>query len=330
MADPLAPNDLDLPAIGMGCWSFAGGDYWGDQDVGQSIATVNAALDAGITFFDTAENYTGDHHSEDVLGQALMARRDEALIATKVAKPHLAPADVAAACEASLERLRTDHIDLYQIHWPNPDVPLAETIGAVAALKQAGKIRAFGVCNFGPGDLGDLLDITRPTSNQMPYNLLWRGLEEEVTPLLTRHDIGLMCYSPLAQGLLTGRFASADEARGGVASSRIFSSDRDMAGHNEQGFEDEAFAVIGQLVALAGEAGVHPASLASKWLLSRPMVRTILVGARAPQEIAAIAASHHGDVISSDVIDQLTVISEPLKQRLGGNLDMWNSPGRMR
>lgn len=330
MLDPLAPNDLDLPAIGMGCWSFAGGNYWGEQDVAQSISTVQAALDSGIILFDTAENYTDDHHSEEVLGRALNARREQALIATKVAKLHLAPEDVATACEASLVRLRTDYIDLYQIHWPNPAIPLAETIGAVAELKKDGKIRAFGVCNFGPLDLTELLTISRPTSNQMPYNLLWRGLEKEIMPLQEKHAIGLMCYSPLAQGLLTGRFASADDARGGVASSRIFSSDRVTASHDEQGFEDDAFVVIEHLVALARDIGVHPASLASKWLLSQPMVSTILVGARQPSEINAIAASHHDDEIEDDVIDSLTAISEPLKERLGSNLDMWNSPGRMR
>lgn len=330
MSDPLAPNSIGLPALGMGCWSFAGGDYWGTQDVNQSIATVNAALDLGITLFDTAENYTGDHHSEEVLGQALITRRNEALIATKVAKPNLGPEDVVASCEASLRRLRTDHIDLYQIHWPNPEIPLAETIGAIVGLKESGKIRAFGVCNFGPADLGDLLNITRPASNQMPYNLLWRGLEDQVTPLLQKHDIGLMCYSPLAQGLLTGRFSSPDQAPGGVASSRIFSSSRDMAGHGEQGFEQEAFLVINRLVELAGVSGIHPASLASKWLLSRPMVHTILVGARAPAEIVAIAESHAHDAVDADVLQELSAISESLKPRLRGNLDMWNSPGRMR
>jgi len=330
VTDPLAPNVLDLPSIGLGCWSFAGGDYWGHQDVNQSIATVNAALDSGIYLFDSAENYTGDQDSEAVLGQALEGRRDEALIATKVAKPHLRKADVIAACEDSLTRLRTDRIDLYQIHWPNHEVELSETIEAIAELKDAGKIRSFGVCNFGPLDLSDLLDITRPVSNQMPYNLLWRGLEEKVTPVLEQHNIGLMCYSPLAQGLLTGRVTSPDDASLGQASVRIFSSSRDTTGHDEEGFEDEAFTVIRELVALAADAGVTPPGLASHWLLSRPMVRTILVGARAPEEIAAIAASMEHDAVSSDVLDRMTEVSEPLKARLGGNLDMWNSEGRMR
>lgn len=330
MPDPLVPNTLDLPSIGLGCWSFAGGDYWGHQDVAQSVATVHAALDAGIHLFDSAENYTGDQDSEAVLGQALEGRRDEALIATKVAKPHLRKADVIAACEASLIRLRTDHIDLYQIHWPNHDVELSETIDAIAELKTAGKIRAFGVCNFGPRDMTDLLAITRPVSNQMPYNLLWRGLEQQVTPLLEEHGIGLMCYSPLAQGLLTGRVTSPEDASLGQASVRIFSSSRATTGHDEEGFEDEAFAVIRELVDLAAETGATPAGLASHWLLSRPMVRTILVGARAPEEIAAIAASHHDDTIPTEVFERLTAASEPLKARLKGNLDMWSSEGRMR
>jgi myo-inositol catabolism protein IolS len=322
---------LQLPALGMGCWSFAGGQYWGNQPKEDSIRTVHAALDAGVTLFDTSENYADDHHSEEVLGEALATRREEALVATKVSTKHLRHDDVIEACEASLRRLNTDRIDLYQIHWPNWDVPLEETSEAIGSLLDAGKIRAFGVCNFGPVDLSSLLEVRRPVSNQMAYNLLWRGVEDQVVPMLLDQSIDLMCYSPLAQGLLTGRYASADEVKGGLASSRIFSSGRETAGHDDPGFEAEAFDTIELLLGLAREHSVAPAELAISWLLAQPAVSTVLVGAQRPVEIESMAAWIEGgtDHVSS-AIDRLTDASAPLKAKLAGNLDMWVTGGRMR
>ncbi|HSJ29270.1 MAG TPA: aldo/keto reductase [Acidimicrobiia bacterium] len=328
-------NDTDsalaLPELGMGCWSFAGGQYWGDQPRQASIRTVHAALDAGVTLFDTAENYVDDHHSEEVLGEALAGRRDEALIATKVSTKNLRRDDLIASAEASLRRLGTDRIDLYQIHWPNWEIPLAETAEAVDSLLDSGKIRAFGVCNFGPVDLAELIEIRRPVSDQMAYNLLWRGVEDQVVPILLREGIDLMCYSPLAQGLLTGRYGSADEVKGGLASSRIFSSGRGTATHGDPGFESEAFDAISLLLGLAKEHAVEPAQLAIAWNLAQPAVSTVLVGAQRPEEIESMAAWVHGGTDHvSEAIDQLTQRSAPLKEKLGGNLDMWVTGGRIR
>lgn len=331
MNDARDTAGLTLPALGMGCWSFAGGQYWGNQPREDSIRTVRAALDAGVTLFDTSENYADDHHSEEVLGEALTGRRDEAIVATKVSTKHLRRDDLIEACEASLRRLGTDRIDLYQIHWPNHDVALEETSEAIGHLLDAGKIRTFGVCNFGPIDLTALLEIRRPVSNQMAYNLLWRGVEEQVVPILLEESIDLMCYSPLAQGLLTGRYSSPDEVKGGLASSRIFSSGRETAGHDDPGFETEAFDTIELLLGLAAEHSVAPAELAISWLLAQPAVATVLVGAQRPEEIEAMARWVEGgtDHVSS-AIDRLTDASAPLKAKLGGNLDMWVTGGRMR
>src|SRR3954470_8653850 len=138
----LGQSGLKVSAYALGCWPFAGGSFWGEQDDAISIATVHAALDAGINFFDTAEAYESGT-SERVLGQALVGRRDKAIIATKVAPNHLNADAVVAACEQSLRYLQTDYIDLYLIHWPNWKVPLTETVGALEKLKEQGKIRAI-------------------------------------------------------------------------------------------------------------------------------------------------------------------------------------------
>jgi myo-inositol catabolism protein IolS len=319
-----------LPRLGLGCWSFAGGEYWGDQPVDLSIRTVHAALDAGVTLFDTAANYDDDQHSEEVLGLALEGRRDRAFIATKVARPNMARTDLIASCDASLTRLRTDRIDLLQLHWPNWDVPVEETAGAIGDLIDAGKVGAFGVCNHGPIDLAAMVAVRRPVSNQMAYNLMWRGVEDDVVPLMQHEGIGMICYSPLAQGLLTGRYAKPEDLSGGQLSSRIYMSGRD-GDHGDTGFEDEAFGALRGFLDIAAEVDVEPPSLAVAWLLSRPTVRTVLVGARAPEEIEAIAASVDiADDRAVGVMDRLSDLTAPLKDRLGGNLDMWKSEGRIR
>jgi aryl-alcohol dehydrogenase-like predicted oxidoreductase len=323
--------EFELPQLGMGCWSFAGGQYWGDQTVDESIKTVHAALDHGVTLFDTSENYVDDHHSEEVLGAALADRRDEAIIATKVAKGNLRRDDIFRACHASLERLGTDYIDLYQIHWPNHDIAIEESCSAMTELLDSGLIRSFGVSNFGPVDLSDLLRVQRPVSNQMAYNLLWRGVESEVMPILEAEGIGLMCYAPLAQGLLAGKYSSPDDVKGGVASSRIFSSSRDAAGHDDIGFEDEAFAAVALVLDLAAELSISPAVLSVQWLLSRPTVATVLVGARRPVEIASMVemVAAGGPELES-ALNSLTSGTASLKELLAGNLDMWTTEGRIR
>ena len=178
------------------------------------MATIEAALDAGIDLFDTAEGY-GDGYSEELLGRVLYGRRQRVAIASKVSAHNLAPSDLEEACLASLRRLRTDYLDLYQIHWPNREVPLTDTVGALEELKRKGMVRAVGVSNFGKGDLSDYLELGRPEVNQLPYNLLWRVIETEILPICQAHEIAVLPYSPLMQGLLTGKFASADEVTEG-------------------------------------------------------------------------------------------------------------------
>ena len=331
MADRDKTYGIELPQLGMGCWSFAGGQYWGNQSVDDSIRTVHAALDHGVTLFDTSENYADDHHSEEVLGIALAGRREEALIATKVATGNLRKDDVIAACQASLERLSTDYIDLYQIHWPNRDVPIAETCDAITHLLERGLIRSFGVCNFGPIDLDELLGVRRPVSNQMPYNLLWRGVEQEVVPTLEEEDIGLMCYSPLAQGLLAGRYMSADEVTGGLKSSRVLSADLEPEGHDIPGLAESVFSAVRLVIQLSSELGVPAAGLAAQWLLSQPMVRTVLVGARRPEEIVSmVQAVGSGGAELATALGKLSDGTADLKAMRTNNLDMWTVPGRMR
>jgi len=325
----LGTTDIKVSEFALGCWPFAGGSVWGPQDDNVSIATVHAALDKGITFFDTAEGYDDDSHSEEVLGRALVGRRGEAVIATKIGAPHLVPDLAEQTCEASLQKLQTDYIDLYQIHWPNHDVVVEDSIAALLKLRDAGKIRSIGVCNFGVQDLTAALESAEIVTDQLPYNLLWRPIEVEIQPTCLENNVGLICYSPLAQGLLTGRYASVDEVPDGLSRSRLFGKSRPLANHGEDGCETEAFDAIAQIIEIAVELGEHPAKVALAWVRSRPGITSLLVGARSPDELDLNIPAFEYD-LPQGIADRLSAATEPVKAKLGSNADMWSGDNRMR
>ncbi len=326
----LGDTGVEVSEFSLGCWPFAAGSVWGHQDKSDSVSTVHAALDAGITTFDTAEGYNDDFHSEEVLGEALKDRRSEAVIATKISGSHLAGSEVEATCDASLKRLGTDVIDLYQIHWPNHDVPIEETYRALESLVEKGKVRALGVCNFATGDLTDLLAAGPIVTDQLPYSLLWRAIEDAVLPKCNENGIGIVCYSPLSQGLLTGRFSNPDEVPDGLSRSRLFKPDRSpLAQHTDSGAEEEVFSSIAEIQGIAEGLGEPMANVALAWVRQQPGVATLLVGARNTDELARNMPA--ADLtLEADVIDQLSKLTEPVKTYLAGNADMWNSENRMR
>jgi myo-inositol catabolism protein IolS len=324
----LGKTDIDVSVMALGTWPFGGGEYWGDQDEQASIQTVHAALDAGINFFDSAEGYEAGE-SERVLGKALIGRRQEAVIATKVSPSNLRPDDVIRACEGSLRNLQTDDIDLYQIHWPNHAVPLAETVGALQRLKARGDIRAIGVSNFAVGDLTDMLALSDVETDQLPYSLLWRVIEHEIQPLCLEHGVGIICYSPLAQGLLTGRYQKADEVPDGLSQSRWYSGTRRLASHGEAGVEAEVFSSLATLRDIAAELGISMATLSLAWVKQQPAVTSFLVGARSPEELKWNLPVID-QTLTSAVERHLAETTDVIKARLGHNPDMWAVPSRMR
>ncbi len=324
----LGKTDLSVSVIAMGCWALAGDATWGPQEEAESIATVHAALDTGVNFFDTAEGYGGGD-SESVLGRALLGRRHEAVIATKVSRANLSALEVQQACEHSLRRLQTDYIDLYQIHWPSRSVPLAETIEALERLRQQGKVRAVGVCNFGVQDLSAVLEIGWVETNQLPYSLLWRAIEYEIQQKCVDEGVGILCYSTLAQGLLTGKFSSPSEVPEGRARIRLFSTDRPQARHGEPGCEEEVFAAIEKIHAICDEIGQSMAHVALAWLVPQPGVTAVIAGARRPAQIRQTAQAVDL-VLSPEIVGQLVEATEEVKLASGPNPDMWQSTSRFR
>jgi len=264
-----------------------------------------------------------------VLGRALVGRRVEAVIATKISPLHLVPDLVEQTCEASLQKLQTDYIDLYQIHWPNHDVAVEDSMAVLLKLRDAGKIRSIGVCNFGVQDLTAALESAEIVTDQLPYNLLWRPIEVEIQPTCLENNVGLMCYSPLAQGLLTGRYASADEVPDGLSRSRLFSNSRPLTNHGEDGCETEAFDAIAQVIEIAAELEEHPAKVSLAWVRSRPGITSLLVGARSPDELDLNIPAFEYD-LPQGIADRLSAATEPVKAEIGSNADMWSGDNRMR
>lgn len=318
----LGKTNIRVSQICMGCWAISGDKSWGHQNESDSIRTIHTAIDMGINFFDTAELY-GNGLSEEILGKALSTQREDVVIGTKVSPEHLFRAELIEACEASLRRLRTDYIDLYYIHFPNPQVPISEVFETLEKLKDEGKIRAIGVSNFGKHDL-KLLTYNQIEINQLPYSLLWRPIEYEILPLCTQNGIAVTCYSPLLQGLLTGKFHSPEEVPDGRARTRHFSNKRPMARHHEQGAEPETFSALEAIRGLSEQTGISMTEMALSWLLTRKGVASVTVGARNPEQIRQNARAADTR-LPPDVVSRLTNITEELKQKLGSNADMWES-----
>lgn len=324
----LPGTDWNVSAVAMGCWALAGDQTWGPQDEAESIATIHAALDAGINFFDTAELY-GAGLAEEVLGKALRGQREKVFLASKFNWENARYDRVISACEASLRRLRTDVIDLYQIHWANWDVPFEETWSALEELKRQGKIRAIGVCNFGVQDLTAILRLGKPVTNQLPYGLLFRAIEYDILPLCRAKNIGVLCYSPLTIGLLTGKYRTPDEVPPGRARTRHFSSTRPLTRHGEPGCEAETFAAIHQIEEVAKQLGVTVVRLALAWLLAQPGVTSVINGMRRPHQARENAAA--ADLsLPTEVVEQMRRITDPVKEKLGPNPDMWEGSARSR
>jgi len=274
-------TDLRVSRIAFGTWQIGG--EWGEFDEGEVVAAIRHARDLGINFFDTAQAY-GFGVSERLLGEALRDdldnRRDEVVIATKGGlrdddeRPRDAsPEWLRRGVDESLQALGVDHVDLYQVHWPDPDTPFAETAGALQELVDEGKIRHVGVSNYDAEQMAEFAR-TRPVETLQPlYHLFRRDIEAEVLPYAREHDIGLLAYSPLAHGLLTG---AMDE-------DTTFASD-DWRSFSPA-FDGEPFRrnleVVRELERFAaGELECSVSQLAVAWVLANPAVHVAIVGSR--------------------------------------------------
>jgi aryl-alcohol dehydrogenase-like predicted oxidoreductase len=317
-------TDLSVSQLCFGCWGITSDSHWGQRAEDESIQAINAAIEAGVNFFDTAPMY-GDGASETLLGKVLAknGRREQVVIATKIRPDKMRPDDVMQECEDSLRRLQTDHLDLYQTHWTSPDVPIAETWGALRDLQQRGKVRHIGVCNAGVGDLADILTPQKPLTNQLPYNLLSRMIEFEIRPRCLQEKINILVYSPLMHGMLADKYASADEVPDGRARSRHFSTHRPQARHGEPGCEVETFAALDKIRKIARATDRSMAELSLAWTIQQPGIVGVIAGARNAGQVSQ-NVEFLRDPLSGETIDQLNQATDELKTALGSNPDLWD------
>ena len=320
----LGTSGILVSGLALGTWAYSGANVWGPSDDRAAIDTIHCALDHGVNLIDTAERY-GNGKSEEVVGMALKGRRSQAVLATKVYTGSLHYEDVIAHCDASLKRLQTDYIDLYQIHWPNPDIPIEETFAAFEDLKKAGKIRMASVCNAGVGCIASLAG-QEVAMNQLPYSLIWRVAEKQIIPASEKAGIPVCAYSPLAQGLLTGKFRRIEDVPVGRRETRFYKSTRTPCRHDENGFEDEIFAFLDLLASFCERNGLRPAEVAMSFLKRRACVKTVLAGARTVQQLEQNIAAYEKE-IPEEAMDEIEAASEPLKAIMGDNADLWVGHG---
>ena len=292
----LGTSDLHITPIGFGAWAIGGSGWefaWGGQDDKDSIAAIREALDAGFNWIDTAAVY-GLGHSEEVVARALEGIRDRPYVFTKCSMiwderrqiGHSLKADsIRQECEASLRRLQVDAIDLYQIHWPDPNEDIEGGWATMAKLKEEGKVRNIGVSNFNVAQMKRAQAIAPITSLQPRYSLLHREIEAEILPFAARENIGVIAYSPMASGLLTG--AMTPERIAGLP------TDDWRRGHSD--FQEPRVSRNLNLVRLLRAIGKHygrsPGEVAVAWVLRDPGVTGAIVGARRPDQVRGVVGA---------------------------------------
>ena len=320
----LGRSGIEVSPLSLGCWALAGGSGWGDQDERSAIATIHAALEHGINFFDTAEGY-GDGLSEEIVGKALADRRDQAVIASKISPNHTAPGELRGYLEAALRRMQTDYVDVYMIHWPIRTHAVADSLAVLQTLKEEGKVRSIGVSNFARLDLTEAVETgVQLDVNQLHYSLLSRAIEFEILPLCRQFEVSVTTYMPLLQGLLTGKYRTLEDVPPFRLRTRHFSGDRPQSRHGDVGAEAEVVDALAGVRAIAEELGEPMANVALAWVMAQPGVASVIAGARSPDQVArnvqAMALS-----LSSETIARLNEATDPVKQALGPNADYWQT-----
>lgn len=307
---PLGTSGLHITPIGLGTWAMGGGDWkfgWGAQDDAESVRAIQAGLDAGIDWLDTAAIY-GHGHSEELVGRAIAGRRHEVIVATKCGRvwegdsreigKSLRRDSVLAECDASLRRLKIDTIDLYQVHWPEPDDEIEEGWAAIGELIQAGKVRHAGVCNFSLSQLQRAHAIRPIASLQPPYSMLRREIEAEILPWCRENGVGVVAYSPMQAGLLTGTFSKERAAALGPddwRSRHPFFQEPQLSRN---------LALVDGLRPIAARLGITVAQLALAWVLRDEAMTSAIAGARSPKQIQETVQAGNV-VLPPDVIQEI-------------------------
>ena len=304
-------SGMEITPIGFGAWAIGGGGWaaaWGPQDDDEAVGAIRRAVELGVNWVDTAAVY-GLGHSEELVAQALksVSESERPYVFTKCSLVWDGGGDISNVleknsvkreCEESLRRLQTDVIDLYQIHWPRPDEYIEEGWEAMAELKDEGKVRHIGVSNFDVSQMERIGEIAPVETLQPPYNTLNRGVEEEILPYCGENDIGVIVYSPMRSGLLTGK----------MTPERVANLPSDDWRRNAQDFQEPRLSRNLELVELLEEIGadhgLSPGEVAIAWTLRHPAVTAAIVGGRRPDQVDGIIGAAELR-LSEDELDRL-------------------------
>jgi aryl-alcohol dehydrogenase-like predicted oxidoreductase len=292
----LGNSDLHITPIGLGAWAIGGGDYafgWGPQEDGNSIAAIHAAVERGINWIDTAPVY-GLGHSEEVVARALRGRSRKPYIFTKCSMVwgenrkitnSMKKESIFRECEESLRRLGTEVIDLYQIHWPNPDPEIEEGWRALADLQKAGKVRWIGVSNFNAAQMARAQAIAPITSLQPPYSVISPEIEAEILPYCEQNNIGIIVYSPMKSGLLAGA----------MTRERIAAMPEDDFRKRALNYQEphltRNLAIANKLKEIGARHRKSAGEVAIAWTLRRPEVTGAIVGMRSPGQVDGVVGA---------------------------------------
>lgn len=312
----LGHSGIEASTLSLGTMMFGS---WGNTDESECHRMVDMAIDAGVTFFDTADIYDGGV-SEHILGDALRGRRGKVVLATKCGNPMdedpahrgLSKRWIAQACEDSLRRLDVEYIDLFQMHRPDPDTPIEETIEAFNDLITAGKIRAYGTSTFSAEQLrtayaaaGEAGSVA-PTSEQPPYSILARGIETDVLPALTEANVGAIVWAPLNGGWLTGKYQGDATPDAGSRAER----QPEHFDHGEDAIRSAKLRAVDALQRVADGAGITLVQLALGFVLANPIVTAAIIGPRTLPQLAQLLEAGHVD-LSADVLAAIDGIVAP-------------------
>ena len=333
---------LRLSRIGIGCWAFGGGEYWGRQDQKDADAVVHAAIEKGINVFDTARMYNNGE-SEISLGKALRGKREKTFIISKVSPAKAYYKTLKEECEISLKNLGTDHIDLYMMHWPINPLGIKHFIGdseiianppstgeafaALAELKKEGKILHIGVSNYGVKQLDEARQFcTNIAANELPYNVISRAIETKIIPYCARKKIAVISSMTYQQGVLTGKYKKAGDIPPNQAHSRHFRQERGKgtSRHFEDGAEEEIFNTVGILHEIADELGISMAQLAAAWVLANSKIACALIGCRNTKQLDENIGA--ADLkLSISIMRKINDSGDTVLKKMGDNPDYYEN-----
>jgi len=306
----LGQTGVDVSVVVLGAWQY-GKAGWGEINDDESIATIQAALDGGINMIDTAVGY-GSGYSEEIVGRAVAGRRDEVLLASKCGAQ---PDHIRTALDDCLKRMGLDCIDLYQVHYPSPSIPIEDTIGAMAEIQQAGKIRWIGVSNFDLEQMGVAVETARIETCQPPFNVFWRQIDDDVLPFCVDNEIAVLPYSPLAQGLLAGKYTSTDEAPPAD----------DIRFHNklfDPPIMGQCLEVVERIREIGAKYGKTVVQTALAWTIHYPGITAPVIGARRPSQLQEnLGATDF--YLDHDEMEEISTLGWHISQQLDFDSNMW-------